>query len=77
MTLGHDFVTRFGHLATGNIYTMDAEQLTRWMHGEDLVIKNPGGNIDSLYIIKDNIGRITGTGKYSLERMRNLLPKRF
>lgn len=76
LALAHDFATRFGHLATGNIYSMDPEQMDKWMHGEDLVLKNPGGNIESLFIIRDNLGRLIGTGKYSLERMRNLLPKR-
>lgn len=76
LSLAHDFATRFGNLISRNIYGLDAEQIVGWMHGEDLVVKKLEGNNEFLFIIKDQLERVIGTGKYSSERMRNLLPKR-
>jgi NOL1/NOP2/fmu family ribosome biogenesis protein len=74
--LAHEFVTRFGKLATHNILFLERDQLSNWMHGEDLALNSTDGNSDFLYIIKDHLGRIIGTGKYTSGRLRNLLPKR-
>ncbi len=72
--LSHEFVTRFGRLANANIYTLEEDQLTSWMRGEDLA--NPTGQEGNIMIMRDHEGRILGRGKPGGTRMRNLMPKR-
>lgn len=72
--LSHEFVTRFGRLASANVYTVEDDQLSSWMRGVDLV--NPAGQSATLLIVRDHAGRILGRGKPSGERIRNLMPKR-
>jgi NOL1/NOP2/fmu family ribosome biogenesis protein len=72
--LSHEFVTRFGRLASENVYTLEDGQLSSWMRGEDLV--NTSGRSYTLLIIRDHVGRILGRGNPTGERIRNLMPKR-
>ncbi len=72
--LSHEFVTRFGRLANANIYTLEEDQLSSWMRGEDL--PNPTGKEGNMMIMQDQEGRILGRGKPGGTRMRNLMPKR-
>ncbi len=72
--LAHEFVARFGSLASTNIYTIENDLIPIWMRGEDLLITE--NSVNNLLIVKDNEGRILGRGKPSGTRIRNLLPKR-
>lgn len=72
--LSHEFVTRFGRLASNNVYLVEDGQLSSWMRGEDLV--NPDRQNAPLLIMHDHVGRILGRGKPAGDRIRNLLPKR-
>lgn len=74
--LSHEFVTRFGRLAESNLFSLDEEQLWSWMRGEDLVVSQQPENRYPVWIIKDNLQRTVGVGKYSTHRLRNMLPKR-
>lgn len=74
LLLTHEFVSRFGHLATRNVFTIAADQIPAWMRGEDLTSDyhtNTG-----MQIIRDTEGRILGRGYPSGIRLRNLLPNR-
>ncbi len=72
--LSHEFVTRFGKLATTNIYTLETDQLASWMRGEDLV--NPSQPEGAILILRDHQKRILGRGKVTSTRIRNLMPRR-
>jgi NOL1/NOP2/fmu family ribosome biogenesis protein len=72
--LSHVFVTRFGQLAKENICTLEDDQLSSWMRGDDLI--NPARQNPPLLIMRDHVGRILGRGKPTGERIRNLMPKR-
>lgn len=72
--LSHEFVTRFGRLASTNICIVEDDQLSSWMRGDDLM--NPARQYPPLLIMCDHVGRILGRGKPTGERIRNLLPKR-
>lgn len=72
--LAHEFVTRFGHLASANIYTVENDLIPIWMRGEDLPNINLSAN--TILIVKDYEGRILGRGKPSGNRLRNMLPRR-
>jgi 16S rRNA (cytosine1407-C5)-methyltransferase len=76
IVLSHEFVTRFGRLAVHTVYSLGEEQLRLWMRGEDLLISEQTENTNSVWILKDYLGRSLGVGKYSPNRLRNLLPKR-
>ena len=72
--LSHEFVTRFGRLASDNVYLVEDGQLSSWMRGEDLI--NPDRHNAPLLIMRDQAGRVLGRGKPTGERIRNLMPKR-
>ena len=72
--LSHEFVTRFGRLAKENICTLEDDQLSSWMRGDDLI--NPARQNAPQLIMRDHVGRILGRGKPTGERIRNLMPKR-
>jgi len=74
--LSHEFVTRFGRFAVSNQFSLDEEQLWTWMRGEDLVVTKLPGNRYPVWIIKDFLQRTIGVGKYSTQRLRNMMPKR-
>jgi len=74
--LSHEFVTRFGRLATSNLFSLEEEQLWTWMRGEDLDVTKLPGNDYPVWIIKDYLQRTIGVGKHSTHRLRNMLPKR-
>jgi len=74
IVLAHEFVARFGNLASSNIYTIENDLIPIWMRGEDLPVTDHSPN--NLLILKDKEGRILGRGKRSGTRIRNLLPKR-
>lgn len=76
MIPAHEFMTRFGHLATSNFYKLDEEQSRDWMRGEDLPVTNKV-EVDGTYpIIMDANRNILGIGKTSSHRIRNMLPNR-
>ncbi|MBE0687279.1 MAG: NOL1/NOP2/sun family putative RNA methylase [Anaerolineaceae bacterium] len=72
--LSHEFVTRFGGLASAHVYSVEDDLLFNWMRGEDLV--NSARQSATLLIMRDHAGRILGRGKPVGERIRNLMPKR-
>jgi len=72
--LSHEFVTRFGGLASAHVYSVEDDQLFNWMRGEDLV--NSTRQSATLLIMRDHAGRILGRGKPVGERIRNIMPKR-
>lgn len=72
--LSHEFVTRFGKLATNNTHTVEDNQLAAWMRGEDLL--NPFQQVGTMLIMRDHEKRILGRGKATSTRIRNLMPKR-
>ncbi len=76
LTFAHEFVTRFGNLITRNILHLTNDHMTDWMHGGDIPLNPPAGNSEFVYIIKDQIDRIIGSGKFASGRLRNLLPRR-
>ena len=74
--LSHEFVSRFGNKANGQVFLLNEDQLSAWMHGEDLSIDLFPPSASPIWIMRDLYQRTLGVGKYSSGRLRNLLPRR-
>ena len=61
--LSHEFVTRFGQLATKNVFYLEEDTLWSWMRGEDGCFNRTTRNECSNVIIKDHLQRVLGIGK--------------
>lgn len=72
-----DFFQSFGHLFSTGIWTIPTELMTNWMKGYDIRgIDLPEHKLGSLVLVTDENGNNLGAGKYSRDRLRNLLPNR-
>ncbi len=76
LELSHEFASRFGNEASGQVYVLNEEQLSAWMHGEDLSLDPLPLSASPIWIMRDHFQRTLGVGKYSSGRLRNLLPRR-
>jgi 16S rRNA (cytosine1407-C5)-methyltransferase len=74
--LSHEFITRFGDLATQNLVFLDESQSEEWMRGNDLSISISSQGSNPVMIIFDHQHRVIGRGRISQDRLRNLLPHR-
>ena len=72
-----EFISRFGQLCPGNIWTLPAELQPAWLAGSDLRgVSVTGCQPGSIVIVRDEQGLILGAGKLNPGRLRNLLPHR-
>ena len=75
---GFEFVSRFGMHFKQNCWKMPAYHLENWLKGHDLRgLPCPPECSPGVIAIKDENEIIVGAGKWSAERLRNLLPHRF
>ena len=72
-----DFFHSIGHLFTSGIWTIPDNLVSNWMKGYDIRgIELSGLTLGSLILVRDSEGNNLGAGKYSPNRLRNLLPNR-
>lgn len=72
-----DFFHAFGNQFTQGHWILPDHQIESWMKGYDIRgIDIPGQRTGSFLSIRDQEGNNLGAGKYSKERLRNLLPNR-
>lgn len=75
---GFEFVSRFGMLFTQNTWKMPQEHIDLWLKGHDLrALDLPPACSPGIIAIKNEHDIIIGAGKWSAQRLRNLLPHRF
>ncbi|OJX38105.1 MAG: hypothetical protein BGO78_08735 [Chloroflexi bacterium 44-23] len=74
--LSHEFASRFGERAIGQVYVVNEEQLSLWMYGHDLNLGHLPQTNSPIWIIRDQLNRTLGVGKYTSGRLRNMLPRR-
>jgi 16S rRNA (cytosine1407-C5)-methyltransferase len=74
--LSHAWAARYGSQFENGHYLLPEEFTARWLNGEDLRgLPRSGGHRSTLIVI-DAAGRNLGRGRFSGDRLRNLLPKK-
>jgi 16S rRNA (cytosine1407-C5)-methyltransferase len=72
-----DFILSYGQHFDKGYWLIPEEETENWMKGYDIRgIKIPALKTGSFLQIRDSEGNNLGAGKYSKERLRNLLPNR-
>lgn len=73
----HEWVSRFGKDCRRRTFTLDANQVKRWLNGENLEITLPADLVNEKYLILMNEDRqVLGRGKVFKNGIKNLLPRR-
>ena len=73
-----EFVSRFGMNFTQNVWEIPGDHLSNWLKGHDLRgLECPPDCSPGVIAIKNETDIIIGAGKWSAQRLRNLLPHRF
>ncbi len=72
-----DFIMSYGQHFQQGFWVIPEEEKENWMNGYDIRgITIPGKKTGNFLQIRDTQGNNLGAGKYSKERLRNLLPNR-
>jgi 16S rRNA (cytosine1407-C5)-methyltransferase len=75
---GFEFVMRFGDQFESNVWQMPPEFQSTWLQGHDLRnLALPDTCKPGIIAIKNENDVLIGAGKWSAQRLRNLLPHRF
>ncbi len=73
-----EFVSRFGMNFTYNVWEIPGDHLSNWLKGHDLRgLECPPNCSPGIIAIKNENDVLIGAGKWSAQRLRNLLPHRF
>jgi len=70
----NEFVSKFGDLATQNIYELPANQLKRWLAGYDITTEDPITRSSDQLIVKYQ-NHCVGWGKVVNAKIKNKLPR--
>lgn len=75
---GFEFVMRFGDQFENNVWQMPPELQDTWLQGHDLRnLALPANCEPGILAIKNENDVLIGAGKWSAQRLRNLLPHRY
>lgn len=75
--LSAEFVLRYGQVFSYNVWTLSEALSASWLKGNDIRGLNPMElRLGTIVALRDEEGRNLGAGKYSRDRIRNLLPNR-
>lgn len=75
LQLAHEWVARFGLQFTNGVITLDENQATTWLRGEDLPLTD-GYSDDTILVVQDRSNRNLARGKVQACRLKNLYPRR-